>query len=181
MNKRKGCLSSIRVREWKRKCSTLCPITWGSFWKYYSCHGASLRSGSSQVICHGDRKICHKAEPSQLLPFLWWISILPLFLSLLIFFASFCLIIFSRAAGHFGGCVSGAMKAEMTAARSTQLPDPPDAHCFLMGLLISLGKWLSLRPRQTWTQARASMLEQLQVAHFLKYPAVDSGSWVGKT
>lgn len=52
--------------------------------------------------------------------------------------SSFCLITFPRAAGHFGVCDSDTIEPTMIVVRLAQLPDPPDAHCFLMGLPISL-------------------------------------------
>lgn len=42
------------------------------------------------------------------------------------------------AAGHFGVSVSGTIKSRMMAIRLTYLSDLPDAHYFIMGLLISL-------------------------------------------
>lgn len=62
------------------------------------------------------------------------------------FSSLFCLVIFTRAAGNLV-VYSGHKKPRMIIIGLIQLPDPPDAHCLLMGLLISLMEWLVLKAK----------------------------------
>lgn len=93
-----------------------------------------------QLLGHLPRqqKALSQSRAGQPLPFLWWISVVPVFTVVLS--SSFCLIIFLRATGHFGVCVSDTMKPSMIAIQWAQLPDPPGALGFLVELWCHLGR-----------------------------------------